>query len=287
MDQTNHLLDAQGDQVDDFVTGFDDYEADEYDDAETTDDAEADDPDEGTEDEAEEPEEDTDESGDSDGEETEGQEEPPAMETPETIRVKYNGQELDIPYGEAQALVQKGMNYDRVVEQRDKAKNDPGLMALNDFANEFGISTEEAVNRLIAVHDQDAVDELVENGMAEDMAQQTVAKNRELARLKAEKQAREIAAREETERLKPWDELVRVFPEVGAEGFTYPDEFVELVAQGYSPLQAYTLVDKQKAARSQVAAKQNRTVKKKSPGPAKGTAKKEAPDPFLEGFFGR
>jgi len=53
------------------------------------------------------------------------------VETPQSIRVKYNHQELELPYEEAVTHIQKGMNFDKAVERarqeaRDQAYADMG-----------------------------------------------------------------------------------------------------------------------------------------------------------------
>ena len=43
---------------------------------------------------------------------------------PQSIRVKYNHQELDLPYEEAVQHIQKGMNYDKAVERARQEARD-------------------------------------------------------------------------------------------------------------------------------------------------------------------
>ena len=51
--------------------------------------------------------------------EPETQTEPKSDAKPETIRIKYNGKEQDITLEQAVELAQKGMNYDKVLNERN------------------------------------------------------------------------------------------------------------------------------------------------------------------------
>lgn len=53
-----------------------------------------------------------------------GNEPAPTPESPQSIKVKYNHQELDLPYEEAVQHIQKGMNYDKAVERAAQEARD-------------------------------------------------------------------------------------------------------------------------------------------------------------------
>ena len=48
-----------------------------------------------------------------------------------TLTIKYNGELLEIPMGEAVILAQKGMNYDRMHERLERLEKAPELELLN------------------------------------------------------------------------------------------------------------------------------------------------------------
>ncbi len=66
---------------------------------------------------------------------------------PQTITVKYNGEERQISLEEAVVLAQKGMNYDHVVAERD-SKYKRELDVLERYAAMSGMSRDEYVRRL-------------------------------------------------------------------------------------------------------------------------------------------
>lgn len=51
----------------------------------------------------------------------------PQTETVQTIKVKYNHEEKELPIDEVRVLAQKGMNYDKLSEKLPKVRVRPGL----------------------------------------------------------------------------------------------------------------------------------------------------------------
>ena len=52
-----------------------------------------------------------------------------APEAPASLKVKYNGQELEVPADELPAYVQKGMNYDHVYGELEQLRADVDFLA--------------------------------------------------------------------------------------------------------------------------------------------------------------
>ena len=61
--------------------------------------------------------------------EPQGGNEPEPTPEPQSIRVKYNHQELELPYDEAVTHIQKGMNYDKAVERARQEARDSLIAA--------------------------------------------------------------------------------------------------------------------------------------------------------------
>ena len=64
-------------------------------------------------------------------------------EIPQSIKVKYNHQEMELPYDDAIKNIQKGMNYDKVYEELNSLKNDETLKWIDSVAKEYGVSRQE------------------------------------------------------------------------------------------------------------------------------------------------
>lgn len=65
-----------------------------------------------------------------------------------TLRVRYNGRDMEVGFEEAPALVQKGLNYDHVKKELESYRTDPGLQALDRMARDAGMSRAEYVSRM-------------------------------------------------------------------------------------------------------------------------------------------
>ena len=63
----------------------------------------------------------------------------------QTIKVKYNGKEQEIPISEAITLTQKGMNYEHVKSELDALKNAKEFSIIDKFAKANNMSREDYV----------------------------------------------------------------------------------------------------------------------------------------------
>lgn len=116
--------------------------------------------------------------------------------TPQTIKVKYNHEELELPVDQATALIQKGLNYDKIYEKYEGLSKSKALKILNDRAERMGITADELAQRMENEISESEVKELAEaKGYdAEDARRiieaQTIKANEE-KRLQADKQKAE------------------------------------------------------------------------------------------------
>ena len=227
--------------------------------------------------------------------EPETQTEPKSDAKPETIRIKYNGKEQDITLEQAVELAQKGMNYDKVLNERNGLRVDARASELiRRLADESGMDIEkyvafvedqqktmllqreiEAINEKYPDMPQEAVRELAKSRAAEKER-----KNAETAA--ARKKEQDEAAR------KPWMDFLREFPEYKDE---LPNDVVAYIEKGSSPVEAMLRfkLDEQEAKYKELEQKlnvqaQNEKTKKQSVGSVESTATKPATDAFLAGF---
>lgn len=206
----------------------------------------------------------------------------------QTIRVKFLHEERDIPRDEARVLIQKGMNYDHILAQRD-AKFKREIDALDRFARLSGVTREQYVRYMEENAEQIALEREMETLRERhpEAAEETI---REMARLKvrdneaAAGEREQARKREQEERAqKPWLDFFRRFPGVKANDL--PQEVLNDVASGMSPTEAWQKKVIREMEQNQKAQEQNERAKKKALGPMT-TERQAEEDAFLSGFFG-
>ncbi len=163
----------------------------------------------------------------SEGSETEKETmEPPALE--DGLTIKYNGEVKRIPLSQATILAQKGMNYDKVLKERDALKNSEELNELAQWGQITGMSAKKFAAFL---KERRAEAELSGE------VQKVLGEYPDLP----EKAARELAGfrrgmGDKPDPLAPWKRLIDEFPEA-AEGEPDP-EMAEAIVDGMDPVEA-------------------------------------------------
>ncbi len=211
--------------------------------------------------------------------------------TAATIRVKYNGEERDISLDEARTLAQKGLNYDHVVEERDR--NRSAFDFLMERAKADGITVEQLIERErgraedqrleakkseIRARDDDASDETIESLARLEL---------EAEKARAERESAKARENKDKEEIESWNRLFREHPElIAPDGSSKVSPGVlELVKSGRTPTEAYLIErNRELEAQSRVAASEQR-AKQKSVGSLSGVQSAEEDD-FLAGFNG-
>lgn len=212
----------------------------------------------------------------------------------ETVRIKYNGEEKEIPLSEAVQLAQKGMNYDHVKEELEQYKSgaksayDREIGLLDSFAKRSGLTREEYIAHLEQGAASAEVEELVDELQSKypdappDML-------RRMAELEAkEQQARRALEEQQRERdaldrrTKPWRDLVREFPDVNVAAL--PEAVLKAVEAGRTPIEAYQAHLLEEAQKQAKIAEQHGYNKARAVGSVRGDAAEPDRDPFLEGF---
>jgi hypothetical protein len=152
--------------------------------------------------------------------------------TPQAIKVKYNHQELELPYEEAVQHIQKGMNYDKAIERaRQEAAQEAAQKARDAVIAEMGYEWKGNPIITEAQYKQALKEKQLEDSLRQqysNVPDEIVNKLVELDRFReetlAEKKAREEAerkAQEEkdliTRRDSMYDEFMSEFPEYDTE----------------------------------------------------------------------
>lgn len=160
-----------------------------------------------------------------------------------TVRVKYNGAEKDIPIAEAIILAQKGMNYDKVVKERDTLRSSPERKEIEYWAERNNMTPEEYVQFLTQKRQELSVQQEIDaiKTQRPELDDDVIL---ELANTRAqnkERDMRDTAARrlkeEEAVRLKPWSDFLQAYPDI-KDVSKIPEEVMELVDSGETPIAA-------------------------------------------------
>lgn len=163
--------------------------------------------------------------------------EPTAAETLQSLRVKYNKEEREIPIDEAIPLVQKGLNYDKVQERLQQLESDPRLTFVEELAQQFGMSVPDYLEAVKAQREQERINQLVEQGVSEEVAAEMLENRKFREQFEAEKKAKA----EEEKFIKESEEFFQEFPDVKPDQI--PAEVWQIKEQrGLSLLDAYLRV---------------------------------------------
>lgn len=247
----------------------------------------------------EEQEEPSQEQGTTDTEEDNGEETPAADEQQEAeepmFDLKYNKETKPYTRQQVTELAQKGLNYDRVTEQRDRLQqenaelskyrdeNAPVFEALKAAAEAAGKDIPDLLNVIRA-------NMLVSQGLSPEVAHERIL--REDAERKLQATTAEKARKSETEARQRED--IRRFQEKfkDVDPKTIPQEVWSAVGKGellvdaYGDYQRRELERQLKEANEKLAARaKNESNKQKSLGSLQSTKQETGKDPFLEGFL--
>ena len=277
-------------QGDDFLSGLDEADAADEDEAEAE---ESEDYDEADQPEAEE----------STQEQGEAQEK---TEDTQLFKVKHLGQEIELTMEQMIENAQKGLDYDRIRQDRDTLKSSRKLQLLEDLAKDSGYEDVDAFvenfydnleeSRVIERADQLSA----ERGIDFETAAEIAKMERENEKLKKTMQEAEKvkakSADQQKQAVNDFNALFAKFPEIKEQYTSFdklPESFRQKVAQGEQPLLAWNnylleLKDmelKQKEKELEIV-KNNQKNKKRSVGSAKGAGQAKETDDFLKGLFG-
>lgn len=193
--------------------------------------------------------------------------------TPAVMRVRWNGQDMELTPEQAQSYAQKGMNYDHVKGELDALKANPAIGLVDMLARERGVTPEQYAQAIYAQRQQAQAGKLREAGMDEGEIRQI-----------QEAQAQLRQAQEQLEQLRPlkeqaeqaqqrraqYEAFARAYP--GVDAAKIPQEVYQAVAQGETLLHAYTQWENQQLKTQLAAAQSQAAAQAKAPGSAAGEA---------------
>lgn len=210
-------------------------------------------------------------------------------------KAKYNGESVSVDnIDDVISNFQKGLNYDKMAEKLSSLENSKAFKYVSQKAQEVGMSVDDYMNQVEEYEkeqqrerDQQRIDEMVANGVPEDVAKEVVATSQlrkelqeEKNRLEKEKETK--AAKDKKD--KEYAEFLEVFPDVKAEDI--PKE-VFLNAQKSDLKTAYLEWQNAELKKQLEINKTNSKNKERVVGPTTeygNGEEKLTTDPFLEGF---
>jgi len=153
---------------------------------------------------------------------------------PQTIKIKYNHEDKEIPYDEAVQHIQKGLNYDKVYERYNELANHPGLTYLNEIAQANGVTVDQLVGHWKQQNEQAKLDELIQNNIPEDVAREII----EGRKFRQQYTQEKMTAEQQRKQQGMYVEFMEKFPEVKPEDV--PAEVWQEVNSGKALVDAYT-----------------------------------------------
>ena len=237
------------------------------------------------------------------GEQTESQEQPeeePTQESPEELfDLKFNKEIRKVNRQEVTELAQKGLNHDRILEQRDHLQQENAELLKFKQENEAIIGLLDAAAQKSGTDRDTFLQSVRENayvsqGLSRDAAHERVLREdaeQRLSRtekLEAERNRSQQSQQEQEQaRQQDIDRFLKLYKNV--DPGTIPKEVWDDVRNGETLVSAYGRYENRQLAESNRklqesinALKQNEKNKQKSIGSAKTEGKETAKDPFLE-----
>lgn len=223
-------------------------------------------------------------------EETSAEDAQKAGISPQTVKLKYNGEEKEISMEEAIQLAQKGMNYDHVKQELENYRN--GKQSEVPIIAEYARASGMEYNAYLAMLEKNARGYAVEQEREQIQNQYPDADEdfiNELAEARAKlkeqerRQTEDETRKAETDkRLKPWRDFSKRYPDVDAGAL--PEEVIHAIRDGATPIDAYQVHLIAQLEHEKQTAEQNALNKARAVGSAKGDAAEKEKDAFLAGF---
>ncbi len=209
-------------------------------------------------------------------------------------KAKYNKEHVQVEsMDEVITNFQKGLNYDKLVEQKKALENSKVFSYVSKKASDLGMTVDEYMESVEKyeqeqeqIRQQQQIDEMVESGVPEEVAKEVVATSQLRKQLQEEKNKLEEEKKKrasEEAKDKEFMEFLEAFPDVKAEDI--PKD-VFLNAQKSSLKQAYLEYQNSEYKKQLEIFKNNQKNEQKSVGSVTdtGATEQEGSDPFLEGF---
>lgn len=223
-------------------------------------------------------------------------------EKPQMLKLKYNGEEKEVTLEEAIALAQKGMNYDKKLQELDNLKNSRQIQLIDRLAKESGMSVEDYLNNVEQQFEQqtiakigndlrkkypnadkDTLNELAKSQYA--LMKQEKEKEKLIESQNKQMQQEDIEKQNDELLTQMINDFSAKYPDVNLEEALKDTELVELIEKGESLVTAYTMLENKRLKAQLDAEKLNNKNKLKSTGSITGEAKATENDAFRSGFW--
>ncbi len=191
--------------------------------------------------------------------------------------VKYNGQEMKLPLSKLIENAQKGMNYDKVVAQRDQLKASKEFELLDEFAKEAGMSRGD----YIAYLEQKSQESFLQHQKEKGVPPKTALELYHLKQRDFGSRMNKLRQDSETQRREQFVQLYREYPQLTS----LPDSVCDAIEHGETPLNAYRAYELKLLKDQLAAAEQNQLNRERSLGSMAGEGSIEDGDDFLAGFL--
>jgi hypothetical protein len=204
------------------------------------------------------------------------------------LRVKYNKEEMELDEHTARELAQKGLNYDKTLERLQALESDPRLSFVEELAREQGMDTNEYLEAVRQHREQQRIDELVQQGISEEVAQEMLENRKFREQFESEKKSK----MEEEKKNAEFQEFFGFFRNANGRDFVpgqdeIPQSVWEAHAQGV-PLKFAFMEHQMNQLQSQLQVlKQNKVNETKAPIGSvtrHGGNEVASEDDFLSGF---
>lgn len=215
---------------------------------------------------------------------------------PDVLTAKYLGKEmpfdrksvesiatvLGVQPGDVITQLQKGLNYDKVAEERERLRNAEEFAVLDHYAKIAGVPRAQYLE-MLKQNQRQAEIEAMTQSVAQQYPEAPPAVLNELAQLRQQQQLETQRRQADEQRHKPWFELFEQFPE--ARGKELPQEVLTMVGNGARPVEAWLRHENNLIRQRNAADEQNAKNKQTAIGSLRGDSADGAKDPFDEGFF--
>lgn len=209
-------------------------------------------------------------------------------------KVKYNKESVQIDsIDDVVNNYQKGLNYDKLVEKLNNLEHSKAMSYITNKASELGMSIDEYMDQVEnyekeqeKAREQEKLEEMISNGVPEDVAKEVIATSQLRKELQAEKNQleKEKKAKEDKElKDKEYEDFIKEFPDVKAEDI--PKD-VFLNAENSSLREAYMKYQLEEQRKQIEILKKNNSNSSSSVGSTTefGGKDNKVSDAFLDGF---
>lgn len=209
-------------------------------------------------------------------------------------KVKYNKEAVQIEsIDDVVNNYQKGLNYDKLVEKLNNLENSKAMSYINNKAEELGMSVDEYMDQVENYEkeqqkqrEQEKLDDMIANGVPEDVAKEVIATSQLRKELQAEKNKLEKEKKEKQDKEskdKEYADFIKEFPEIK------PDDIPKEVfaeAENSSLREAYMKYQLEEQKKQIEILKKQNENKSSSVGSTTefGGKENKSSDPFLAGF---